>query len=456
MLPTGWVSTNYFSLGLLGLVLISLMLFSSALAGTRMPGSAGPSGDVPDSVGEKSPESNQSSMENPWGVAQAPLPDAPESFASVERRPTFIPTTTRASVLPRSGRGLKVPIFMYHYIRVNPNPSDAIGKGLSVAPADFERQMRYLVDNGYQSIGLDQLASALVNNTGLPAKSFVLTFDDGYWDLYQNAYPVLQRYNLKATSFVIADLVGARGYLTWDAIREMAASGSVTYGSHTLNHPDLTQIPLAEVERQIKQSKRILEDRLGNQVTLLSYPSGQYNSSVMGRAQDAGYVAAVSTRFGSVNAREDLFRLRRVRVDGRDGLVGFIANLRNSEFVMSGDPVPAGSKATPSPVRTPILTPIPKPQKEPTRVATPARSATPNPNATVPNLVGLSEADARGRLRDAGLDTGYVNYQSVEDVAASSRQFFLSIPVGKVVSHQPGAGTSLKRGDRVNLAVRKN
>ncbi len=392
-------------------------------------------------------------------LGQSAREDSSEPSAALSSKNNSSATSERGATRPASAPPSKpdptaktVPILMYHYIRVNPDPADVIGAGLSVTPVEFEWQMRYLVDNGYQVIGLTELAQAISNNISLPPRTIVLTFDDGYFDFYQNAYPVLKRYDLKATSFVITDFVGRKGYLTWGAIQEMVASGLVTFGSHTLDHPDLARISVALAAREIKESKRLLEDHLGTHVTLFAYPAGQYNLAVMKLVEETGYVAAVSTRYGNTHTRDDLFRLKRIRIDGRDGHGGFIARLR---YVDSGG---ADVPYVAVPAATAIPTAITKPLATPTPRRTPAPSTTPSTpgtTATVPNLIGLSEAEARGRLSAAGMEAGYTNYQTVDDVAANSKQYFLSFAVGSVVSQQPAPGTTLKRGERVTLAVRK-
>ena len=416
------------------------------------------------------------------GVVAQDQGDHPASLIPATTKSS--PSETQVPASPKIGPAVQLqrtfsitaPVLMYHYVRINPDPADKIGIGLSVPPAEFERQMRYLVDNGYQVVGLEDIVASLRNGSALPPRAVALTFDDGYMDFRQAAYPVLKRYGLKATSFVITDFVGRNGYLTWDAIKEMAAGGLVTFGSHTLSHPDLSTLPPALAERQIRESKRVLEDRLGSRVTLFSYPAGRYNDTVVRLVEEAGYLAAVTTRYGNLHNANEIYLLKRIRIDGRDSLGTFASKLQyvESRGLQAYSPWTTSTKATPtaSLTVTPqvIVKPSPGPTKQPfpnQQTAQPtvqpvlspginaAATATASSTVVVPSVVGMVEAEARLRLNRSGLDVGYVNYQQVSDVKPEDRAFFLSIPQGFVVSQQPPARTAVKRGEKVNIAVRK-
>ncbi len=223
---------------------------------------------------------------------------------------------------------LRVPILMYHYVRVNPNPVDRIGAGLSVNPDLFARQMAYLADAGYTPVTLADVYAAWTAGQPLPPKPVVLTFDDGYRDFYTAAYPVLKGRGFKATVYVIVDFLDRPAYLTWDMLANLLAEGLVTVGSHTLTHVDLSTAPAERVRREIFESKQRLEGRLGIPVTDFSYPSGRYNGAVVGLVDAAGYRTAVTTRPGNILRLEERLTLPRVRVDGREGLAEFITKLR--------------------------------------------------------------------------------------------------------------------------------
>jgi hypothetical protein len=110
-----------------------------------------------------------------------------------------------------------VPILYYHYIRINPNPRDRVGFGLSTPPAALRAQMQYLADHGFHVVSLHQAVTAIQNHSGLASRAVVLTFDDGYADFFSNAVPILQSHGFTATSFVIT---GRMGWGVHDAKRD--------------------------------------------------------------------------------------------------------------------------------------------------------------------------------------------------------------------------------------------
>ncbi|MDD5045002.1 MAG: polysaccharide deacetylase family protein [Candidatus Omnitrophica bacterium] len=203
------------------------------------------------------------------------------------------------------------PIVMYHSIGVA-NPGQDM---LTVSMAAFERQMCFLKKHRYNVISLDELARMIKEKKRPPFKTIVLTFDDGYKDNYTLAYPILKKYNLKATIFVILKEIDRPDRLSWGQIKEMQASGLITIGSHTLGPGILTEMqPWEEVKRYIFDSKKILEERLGREVYAFSYPQGRFNKKVRQLVVDAGYRLAVATSPGRRYPSDDLFALKRIRI----------------------------------------------------------------------------------------------------------------------------------------------
>ncbi len=230
---------------------------------------------------------------------------------------------------------IRVPVLMYHYIRVNPVASDRLGYGLSVTPADFAAQMEWLVKNGYHAVFPSELSAAITQNAPLPTKPIVLTFDDGYRDFYDQAWPVLKRYGLKSSSAVITNFAdkGDRGdqqYMNWAMIRELDHSGLVEIASHTQSHPDLTRISAAQRWTELAKSKDLIEQQVGHPCTAFVYPSGKYDGATVADAKRAGYQIAFTTNDGKVRAPQDggvMLQLPRVRVAGGTTLTGFARNV---------------------------------------------------------------------------------------------------------------------------------
>jgi peptidoglycan/xylan/chitin deacetylase (PgdA/CDA1 family) len=187
-----------------------------------------------------------------------------------------------------------VEILTYHKI------SDDFDWGITRQKvSQFEKGIRFLHNLGYKTVSLEEVFR--------PKKDFekrvVITFDDGYEDVYLNAFPILQEYGFTAFVFIITDFVGKHNswdfnlgrkrkrHLSWKQIKEMSQFG-FGFGSHTVNHPDLTKINPNWVEYELKKSKEVLEDKLGKEAIFLSYPFGRYNRFVQEEAERLGYKRA--------------------------------------------------------------------------------------------------------------------------------------------------------------------
>ncbi len=190
--------------------------------------------------------------------------------------------------------------------------------------ADFDHQMRYL-SMAYHPISLESMVGHIQEGTPLPPRAIAVTFDDGYRDNYENAYPVLREYNVPATVFLTVDFIGTgelprweKGcytaekplMLSWKQVREMS-DGGIAFGSHTLTHPFLSRIPRQQAEKEIRLSKDMIEQQTGKPVRTLAYPSGDFNRDVKTMVQAAGYRAAASTAPGRNGAHDDVYALRR-------------------------------------------------------------------------------------------------------------------------------------------------
>lgn len=218
---------------------------------------------------------------------------------------------------------LLVPILMYHHIRINPKPGNAVWSSLNVAPNQLETQFQYLAENNFHPITLEELYNALQSKSALPIKPVVLSFDDGYKNFYENAFPLLKKYNFKATEFIITDVASLPAYLSWGQISEMDKSGLVEFGAHTRHHPNLPSLSNRAIVDEIKGSKQDLELHLKRSVHFFAYPYGNYNDFIIKAVKDAGYQAAVSVVYGSVQSNDKLYLMPRLMVDGRFNLGDF-------------------------------------------------------------------------------------------------------------------------------------
>jgi peptidoglycan/xylan/chitin deacetylase (PgdA/CDA1 family) len=173
------------------------------------------------------------------------------------------------------------PILTFHAVDDRPSV-------VSFPPTLFERGMARLHENGYRTLGLPQLIDHMQQGVPFPECSFAITFDDGYQSVYEQAFPILQHYGFSATVFLTVGENGnraeserlpsmcERSMLSWHEIKEMQRGG-ITFGAHTLTHPDLTRLSLAELNSQVYDSKAVIEDTLGSDVTCFAYPYGRYD-----------------------------------------------------------------------------------------------------------------------------------------------------------------------------------
>lgn len=205
------------------------------------------------------------------------------------------------------------PIAMYHSVKPDAEASDR----LSITDKTFEKQMSFLSSHHYNVVSLEQLADYIEGGKSIPPKTVVLTFDDGNLNNYVYAYPVLKKYKLPAAMFIIINEVGRPqgDKMTWEQIKEMSDSGLISIGSHALGPEPLVNIKSQEeIKRQIFDSKKVLEKKLGKPTFAFSYPEGLFNPYIKQTVIDAGYKAAVGTKTGRSSSGRDLFALKRLRI----------------------------------------------------------------------------------------------------------------------------------------------
>ena len=212
------------------------------------------------------------------------------------------------------GGGL-LPILTYHSL-------DDSGSVISVTPTAFAEQMRVLHEASISTLSLPAAAQALRDGR-VPARVVVLTFDDGFENFYEHAYPVLRRYGFTATNFLVTDYCGkdnswpsqpghveSRPLLRWAQVREMSEAG-IAFGAHSRTHPDLTRLSSGNAEEEIAASKRAIEQYLEHPVESFAYPYGAHNATVK-RLTAAHFPLACSTTLDFARPGSDLLALERL------------------------------------------------------------------------------------------------------------------------------------------------
>ncbi len=236
-------------------------------------------------------------------------------------------------------RRLRIPILMYHSISEMGGCSGHPYFATNTSPAVFAQHMRLLAEHRYTTVDLADAVNAIADPQAPPRKQVVITFDDGYRDFFTTAFPTLKEYGFKATVFIVggftADAPVTRNgmsYLAWDEVREVHAAG-FQIGSHTMTHPELHALPAGQVEYEIGESARRIEDKLGSPVRSFSYPysfpeqSGRMVNLVRTSLRKHGYENGVSTIIGTAARGSDPFALPRLPVNSFDDPRLFLAKL---------------------------------------------------------------------------------------------------------------------------------
>ena len=222
-----------------------------------------------------------------------------------------------------------VPILTYH------NFSETKENLMMVKKHKFEQQMRYLKNNGYTVITLDEFFDFLEFRKQLPKKAVVLTFDDGWQGVYTIAFPILKKYGFPATLFVYTDLVnGNKKTLSWAQVAELDRGG-VDIQCHTKTHRNLNKIDpkesleqyVSDVKNEINQSTSIIKEKLNKDVKYLAYPYGDTNNLVIAFLKKKGYRGAFTVKRDANPFFMDHYTLNRSMIYGDFDLHDFKKNL---------------------------------------------------------------------------------------------------------------------------------
>jgi peptidoglycan/xylan/chitin deacetylase (PgdA/CDA1 family) len=209
----------------------------------------------------------------------------------------------------------RLPILTFHALDLEP----AV---YSLEPSIFRHGMSQLHAHGYRTIDLPDVVASLQRGAAFPEKTVAITFDDGYWSFYAEAFPVLQEFGMTATVFIATGdtrqassndrvpVLEGREMLGWSQMREMARAG-IRFGAHSMTHPDLRALADRDVSREILGSKEVLEDRLGEAVSSFAYPFGYFDARSRAVVQQH-FAVGCSDALGYVEATSDPWTLERL------------------------------------------------------------------------------------------------------------------------------------------------
>lgn len=217
---------------------------------------------------------------------------------------------------------MKAPVLAYH--KIDEPTADVKIRGAYTSPKNFAKQLTYLKKRGFSFYTAAELIDFYRENGAFPKQAVALTFDDGWKDNFTFAFPILRELRIKATIYlvpscigkttaqVVADGEGEREHLSKEDIIEMSKHG-IEFGSHTLNHRLLHRISAPEIEYEVTESKKDIENLLQKPCRTFAYPAGFFTPTARAAVERAGYSAAFSTVYGD-DENPDLYALNRIEI----------------------------------------------------------------------------------------------------------------------------------------------
>jgi peptidoglycan/xylan/chitin deacetylase (PgdA/CDA1 family) len=222
---------------------------------------------------------------------------------------------------------------MYHHVGRFPWPRHQ--RTVHCHVDRFARQMAWLAQSALSVISMDRALEAIEGRAPLSKPSIVLTFDDGFQDFYDYAWPILKSHNFPATVFAISDrlgmkqdwpdlpLYGSRQLMDAATLRLLANEG-LDIGGHTATHPRLHELEPKARDAEIRAAKKRLEDTLSREVRHFAYPFGDYDNDARERVAAAGFYSAVTTVRRRADLTVNAFEIPRICISNRDGWIRFL------------------------------------------------------------------------------------------------------------------------------------
>jgi len=232
-------------------------------------------------------------------------------FMNYYRKILLLALCCLSSLLPQQSlaEGNHCVLLVYHHF------ADDTPKSTSVTPALFHSHLRYLKDNDFEVLPLEKVITALKANTPLPDKCVSLTADDGYQSIYDNTYPLLEKFKMPMAVFVASEAIDQKysAMITWAQLREMA--DLVSAYNHSISHPHLVGKSSEEIVTEITGGQARLRDELGTESLFFAYPYGEFDETAYNQLKTMGYVA-FGQQSGVVGSQSDFLNLPRFAMAG--------------------------------------------------------------------------------------------------------------------------------------------
>lgn len=195
--------------------------------------------------------------------------------------------------------------------------------GLTLDIVEFEQALKELSENKYKTVFASEIGSYLERGENIPKDIVSLTFDDGKQNFYDNIFPLLKKYNMKGSLYIITG-VRSKNYLNAEQIKEIDQTGLVEIGSHTVYHQFLSKQDDERQFKELKDSKKYLEDLLGKEISVICYPYGDHNEKTKELAKKAGYKYGLNFNNSKLHDVSDLFEIDRVGVFPKMNIVKYL------------------------------------------------------------------------------------------------------------------------------------
>lgn len=209
---------------------------------------------------------------------------------------------------------LDIPVLLYHHIKPLSIAKKEGHDMLTVDNTIFDKQLIYLKDKNYNVVSAHDLVNTLEERKNLEKKTIVLTLDDGYDDHFYYAYPLALKYGIIINLMIPTGLIGKKGYLTWEQIRQMHASGFVYIYNHTYSHSKLTKLDHEKIEYEIMFAQYRLQEIFNDIPRILTYPYGVYDDKTIEVLKKNNFLGAFTTNHSHTQCLSQIYKLNRNHV----------------------------------------------------------------------------------------------------------------------------------------------